>query len=400
MKTKTLSTLSILGIFALASQFANAATDIKFYGASSEATAYKWSSAGVTTPWENGVKPSTPGSVTAATENIVWSGMGAGQVDEGTGGYISHNSTGTIKIHSIAIGDEGKDIPVNIYLESSKMFYFLGIDNRGNGGKIKFYAKDGVAGGVTWWPTTGTNIMNLNTNKGNNPFILEVGKNTTFNISDTAIFKTDAIDNEGNEKPRGQIILSDGGKMVATEGKRVRFNDKGGEKYFIDEAPTHRDLIIGKGSAFTALGNSGGVEFTNGIGISVNGTFQVANTIVSGVTAVDLGAGDDVVLDFGKVTFGGNGDTGDISIIKIYDFRDDVIAVSSITGAKYDKTDSKICLNFERWDEAANEWKHDIYLNSETGKLFATGLAVPEPAEWAAIFGGIALALAVYRRRK
>ena len=26
--------------------------------------------------------------------------------------------------------------------------------------------------------------------------------------------------------------------------------------------------------------------------------------------------------------------------------------------------------------------------------------AIPEPAEWAAIFGGIALAIAVYRRRR
>jgi hypothetical protein len=29
-----------------------------------------------------------------------------------------------------------------------------------------------------------------------------------------------------------------------------------------------------------------------------------------------------------------------------------------------------------------------------------SAVAVPEPAEWAMIFGGIALALAVYRRRK
>ena len=29
-----------------------------------------------------------------------------------------------------------------------------------------------------------------------------------------------------------------------------------------------------------------------------------------------------------------------------------------------------------------------------------SAVAVPEPAEWTMIFGGIALALAVYRRRK
>ena len=34
------------------------------------------------------------------------------------------------------------------------------------------------------------------------------------------------------------------------------------------------------------------------------------------------------------------------------------------------------------------------------GYLFNSALAVPEPAEWAMIFGGIALGLAIYRRRK
>ena len=32
--------------------------------------------------------------------------------------------------------------------------------------------------------------------------------------------------------------------------------------------------------------------------------------------------------------------------------------------------------------------------------LTTASAAVPEPAEWAMIFGGIALAVAVYRRRK
>ncbi len=40
-------------------------------------------------------------------------------------------------------------------------------------------------------------------------------------------------------------------------------------------------------------------------------------------------------------------------------------------------------------------WKID-----ENGYLFNSQLVVPEPAEWAAIFGAIALGLAIYRRRK
>ena len=50
--------------------------------------------------------------------------------------------------------------------------------------------------------------------------------------------------------------------------------------------------------------------------------------------------------------------------------------------------------------------KEDISLVADTYNgqagywLTVPALAVPEPAEWAMIFGGIALALAVYRRRK
>ena len=34
------------------------------------------------------------------------------------------------------------------------------------------------------------------------------------------------------------------------------------------------------------------------------------------------------------------------------------------------------------------------------GTAYQLGLNIPEPAEWAAIFGAIALAFAAYRRRK
>ena len=42
-----------------------------------------------------------------------------------------------------------------------------------------------------------------------------------------------------------------------------------------------------------------------------------------------------------------------------------------------------------------------LELSSIDGKNgYVLAMAVPEPAEWAMIFGGIVLALAVYRRRK
>ena len=59
-------------------------------------------------------------------------------------------------------------------------------------------------------------------------------------------------------------------------------------------------------------------------------------------------------------------------------------------------------------DKNGNEITGENYPNLEIGKttidgveyVYATVAAIPEPATWAAIFGAIALGLAVYRRRK
>ena len=55
------------------------------------------------------------------------------------------------------------------------------------------------------------------------------------------------------------------------------------------------------------------------------------------------------------------------------------------------KTSNNTALTGLNWDEVSIDGK-DYYM--------LTGMPVPEPAEWAALFGAAALALAVYRRRK
>ena len=63
---------------------------------------------------------------------------------------------------------------------------------------------------------------------------------------------------------------------------------------------------------------------------------------------------------------------------------------------------SKNCiLNFTAgsgfdWDSIT--WTEDFMY--EGNSYLRIGVAVPEPAEWAMVFGGIALGLAIYRRRK
>ena len=59
---------------------------------------------------------------------------------------------------------------------------------------------------------------------------------------------------------------------------------------------------------------------------------------------------------------------------------------------------SNVSLAIKAYDVNGNLLTGDWSINN--GYLWNSALAVPEPAEWAMILGGIALGLAIYRRRK
>ncbi len=85
-------------------------------------------------------------------------------------------------------------------------------------------------------------------------------------------------------------------------------------------------------------------------------------------------------LDGGTTTLSDNGDL-----------------IFTIEGATvtYDVTISAYVGSDKTSQSLTSGWRID-----ENGYLFNSQLVVPEPAEWAAIFGAIALGLAIYRRRK
>ena len=75
--------------------------------------------------------------------------------------------------------------------------------------------------------------------------------------------------------------------------------------------------------------------------------------------------------------------------LKIYNFREDAIYI----GKKQTSADAISRATF--YDENMNEIQVTVRSDG-----WLTAVVVPEPAEWAMILGGIALGLAVYRRRK
>lgn len=123
-------------------------------------------------------------------------------------------------------------------------------------------------------------------------------------------------------------------------------------------------------------------NITNGSYLFID---RVDNILTNGITTnfqiADNKLEDGAILfDKDIVSSGYNSETGDI-----------IIQVSSRLQTIHIKDSTGKALTGLDWDEVSID-------GNDYFKL--TGMAVPEPAEWAAIFGAAALALAVYRRRK
>ncbi len=84
----------------------------------------------------------------------------------------------------------------------------------------------------------------------------------------------------------------------------------------------------------------------------------------------------------------------------LYFLKDSENVTFDADNGKITKTDGTLTQTFTLVGDIADLKVTEEVINGETYVKFTTALAIPEPAEWAAIFGGIALALAIYRRRK
>ncbi len=111
------------------------------------------------------------------------------------------------------------------------------------------------------------------------------------------------------------------------------------------------------------------------------------------------------VAKYLRITLGGNKLTfnsvldneGAIGKIYIDDFGEGLFQVNEIADKFLDKEDgNKISFIFAGTDAESTA----LYWNSDTGYVTASPVVVPEPAQWAIIFGAIALAFVAYRRRK
>lgn len=129
------------------------------------------------------------------------------------------------------------------------------------------------------------------------------------------------------------------------------------------------------------------------------------NDIVYGGGTIELLAGDYLQLANGGTIKLADGYDGDIlfNIIDTDDailFKQKVKIISWDTDTEIDDSRFMHVDGNEWYDMATGNVSHNLVFTSEADGLYAQWIAIPEPAEWAGIFGVIALGFALYRRRK
>ena len=246
----------------------------------------------------------------------------------------------------------------------------------------------------------GTDSAQIPTDTNN--YNLEVsGANNTLNVFDGGVlnFKNGAMRlvggatinlEAGSKTTVGRIVFGGNNAKLVIGGNDVLSTASGGKPTIVLGSTT-RGIIDVSATTNTRLNN---IQFQGKSSLTINlsathGLLTVAKLDVNEVDKYPFDGTESLILnDFVNDTFKIE-DTSNIELVG------DVLnitkigntsVVKSVKIVAYDKDGNALCGENEHWET------QNGFLN-----LFSN---IPEPAEWAAIFGGIALALALYRRRR
>ena len=220
----------------------------------------------------------------------------------------------------------------------------------------------------------------------------------------------------------GENIVSDGASIEATGalrlngGSRLVIDDTAGEIKLTKTLASgilywgrvlfagNGELIVNKKNAFTTDNTKGFAQLTNVGGVAnPNKLIVTADNKFEAIYFQDAARMEISVID-AKASFNyvgrnaGNDSKPNVVIAQIHfgDFAEDTIFFNE--NAWWN--DDKIVLTA---NDGTNDYTKDqlalVEVNSEYGK-YTLRFQIPEPSTYAAVFGAIALGLAVYRRRK
>ncbi len=197
------------------------------------------------------------------------------------------------------------------------------------------------------------------------------------------------LGNGANWKAAGKITV-DGGHLTLNSGSKyvVAYSNQDGRVILKDGK-----LTLNEGSTLVHT-NKDGAEKNIAIvtykdsetnELHINGDQSVGKIYVNDST-LDIYMADGVTLAIGDFNVAGNDPE-----VRIYNFKEDTISAWTTD------TNKKAIAQAVALYDADKNFLGNAML-SDSG--FITIASIPEPAEWAAIFGAIALGLAIYRRRK
>ena len=238
---------------------------------------------------------------------------------------------------------------------------------------------------------TDTNGYNLEVSgSGNEMRVFDGGvlnfKNGSMRLTDGGIINL----KEGSKTKVGRIIFGGIGAKLIIGANDVLSTASGGKPSIVLGSAT-RGIIDVSATTDLKLGN---IQFQGRSSLTINlsathGLLTAAKLDVNEVNTYPFNGTESLILnDFVNDTFKIN-DTSNIELVgdalKITKIGNTSV-VKNIKLVAYDKDGKTLCGENEHWEI------QNGFLNIVSN--------IPEPAEWAAIFGGIALALALYRRRR
>ena len=322
-----------------------------------------------------------------------------------TANYITVNAETELNISGhVVYASSGSDY--NKYANAVANEWVLGSLTIGNGGvldinntlaeantygKLTSLANISIAGGT----------LNLT---GKTDSLTGIVKMGTLSISDggTLAMKTD----------RTSLLIANGGTISVDATSRIAGNNilfspaVGTSTVGYDSA---KELLLGGGSSYT--GRLAVIRTSNNFLTLAEGqSYNFTILAFKGYAGSNPGEAIDLTINLGGASLlhigllrpddGGAADT--LANLILTDFANDIVKIDDlqmdsgcdISGGVITKGKSTITIiAYDKSGEllSGGVWQHQNgYLN----------YVIPEPAEWAAIFGAIALAMAVYRRRK
>ncbi len=370
---RKLQLLTISAIFASASAFA----DVYLYSSLSDSSPWKTSGEVNGYPWGGGTFPANNDTVIYAGtfDGTTWGGKNSGFIDIDKGVEMGNFfwSSGLESTAATFTFSQNQ-----VFVVNGSFGAYASHTGSYRGITLDFDAKAGVTGevrlsGETWTGRTADEATTLVLNGDNDGINVKIGSGVTLNMLANKADGTQKLRNNIAGKKAGTLEAYDGGIIKA---KRL-------EVYGSGDA-NHNDIIIGSGSKMEVET----LAFKESDArIQVAGTLLVkTNFIANGTIIFDLQSSDASINFEGGLLNDYIGNTA----IHIMNFETDAIKI-----AYSDEAKSIVEQKFATYD--GTQWVCNLTLSKDG---FVTFASIPEPAEWAAILGAIAIGFAIYRRRK